>query len=350
VTATEERATLLRIKDYLLNHPQTDINTVASAVNLNWATARKKLELLVELGDAKEDRIDGHRYFSWVGGCSVKQNNVLFGLPVKDKDRHLMDWVYNQIAVECEKLYHKKPQPTISQKIAVEVIKETGLNIPVGWYLYGRITLLMPIEDKIQDSVPLEYKEKESDVMKSIERWTSVYGNLSPYDAEVEQYKRYSNELYNLKYNVAHTLFYGRLSDRSLRENLFRFAMNVTSPDEELRKLVNAFVDSAIILVEEEKNVNVKEKLISTFNEVWHCIALNGFYKDLLTGGYYASGILDSCLEDKKQQYIDDATQSLLDLNELLPVGSENDPLRRFKGISKGQEPKKPREQLFEEF
>lgn len=355
VVESIEKAVILRIRAYLLENPRADINTIAAAIESNWATVRNKLEILSELGDVKEERDEGHRYFSWVGGCSPEESrNVLFGLPVKQEDIELMSWIYSQIKEVCEKQFKKIPSKTISQKIAVEVIRENNLKIPVGWYLYGRITPIMP-ENNVQDSyIPSEFKQNEVAIKKSIGTWVQEYGGLSPYAVELRQYQSYKNQLYQFKFAIAHGLSENNYSSPEFRNDLFRFAMNINSSDTSVQKLVNAFVDSTIVLidkeVDEKSKKEIKERLVDSFKEVWRCVALNGFYNDLLIGGYFNRGVLDACLESRKTQYLNDAGQNLFMLNELLPLGTEDDPLRKYIGISKRQKPEKSRDELFEAF
>jgi transcriptional regulator len=350
-----EETVILRIKKHLMNHSRADISTIAKAIDSNWATVRNKLQILEKLGDVTVEEKEGHKYYSWVGGCSTEETgNILFGLPVDHEDAELMSWIYSQIKKVCETKFKRIPSKTISQKIAVEVIRENQLRIPVGWYLYGMITPIMPKDSANNASIPSDYKQKEGDIQKSISSWAQVYGDLSPYEAELRQYQTYKNQLYQIKYDLTHSFFENKYTTPKFKENLFRFAMNVSSTDDRLQKLVNAFVESTIVLIDKQANgqskTEINERLMDSFKEVWRCVALNGFYNDLLSGGYFNKGVLDACLESRKTQYLDDAGQNLFMLNELLPLGTEGDPLRRYIGISKRQKLGKTREDLFEAF
>ena len=296
---------ILRIRNHLKDNDKADINSIAKSIGSNWSTTRNKLELLKDLGNVKEERGEGRRYFSWVEIDDYKGDktqNVLFNLPVEPKDLKTANWLYSQITEACKKKYHKTPSNTISQKILVDVIKKAEIiDLPVGWYLYGEICPIMPSENLPKAiSLPNEYVGKKAFLIDCINESVSIYGGLTPFEAERKQYEQYKNRLYLLKNEITRALYQGHYSEPTFKMNIFTFAMEVKYPEDNdyLKKLVNAFVELSIVLsdIEIPKKVKgeIKESLISAFCDVWKCIGLNEFYTSLLWVGYYDKVVLDS--------------------------------------------------------
>ena len=234
------------IVDELRSGPKTT-RQISDSLEKNWATVDKYLRYLEGFGRVKSESDTRKRYY-------LKQKENFFDLPLTKDQEEKINKIYQIIADTA------KVTKTQAQKILFRVNKELNLNLPIGWYQFGPITV-KPYEDKVYES---NHKFSNKDISK-IKEITTKYSKLDNFDLENKVYKEENNELYKKR---------KELISMSFEENKDRINMNLMDflklVPIEVKDLTEDFLRATLLL-----GWNAKTREI--FDDLWKFVAKINF-------------------------------------------------------------------------
>jgi len=186
-----------RILNSLWLKPFT-IQQISKEIDSNWITVEKFVEELKQDGKLKEaistDKLTLYQKVN---------EDTYYNLPLKFEDREIFRFIFS-IILKKYKEKEKMPNKTELAKAVVDVIKGAGLNLPVVWYLYGQIPLMIcnPQKDYSTFFVPKNHLQIEMIADKVI----SGQKHKSTKELKLDHYEKYNNELYSTKENLLSAL------------------------------------------------------------------------------------------------------------------------------------------------
>lgn len=189
------------VKEKILNvlwlKPLT-IQQISKDVESNWLTVEKFIKELKQDGKIKEtistDKLTLYQKIN---------EGTYYNLPLKKHDREMFNFIFSTVLNK----YGKKgqiPNRTEFTKSVVDVIHETSTDLPVVWYLYGQIPLMVadPQKDYFTLLKPDNYKKIE----EISEKIVNNQNHKSTKELKLDHYERYNNELYLTKENLLSAL------------------------------------------------------------------------------------------------------------------------------------------------
>ena len=181
------------ILDFLDKGPSS-VKSISDSIGGNWKTISNYLEGLKNEKKVKEIiSTDKVKFYQKVTG------DTYFDIPLDLAHRNILNYIYSKI-IEIFKLEKNKiPKRTELAKIAVDVIYDLKLEkeIPVVWYIYGQITLMIadPFREYLISNVPKKSKEIDTSIIKIIKNQS--YKNT--HELKKDHYIKYDNEYYQIK-------------------------------------------------------------------------------------------------------------------------------------------------------
>jgi len=172
----------------LLKEAPSSISDISAKLNINWRTAQSYLELLKSLGLTKEQTIKNKRVFFYLD----KDN--YFSLPIKPKDKTVISTIYALIKKFCNEKFNKEPTKTQVYKIIWKINQKLNLNLPIGWYKYGPLSLQAYKGDE-KEETKLSYE-------KDIKEITEKYCLLDNIQLQNMIYKEEDKKLYLIKQEI----------------------------------------------------------------------------------------------------------------------------------------------------
>lgn len=172
----------------LLKESPMSISGISAKLKINWRTAASYLKLLKDLGLAREQAIKNKRIFFYLD----KDN--YFNLPIKPKDKATITTIYALIRKFCIEKFNKEPTKTQAHKILWKINKTLNLNLPIGWYKYGPLSIQAYKGDE-KEEIKLSYE-------KDIKKITEEYCGLNSIELQNKIYKEENKRLYLIKKNL----------------------------------------------------------------------------------------------------------------------------------------------------
>jgi DNA-binding transcriptional ArsR family regulator len=288
------------------------INDVADAADTNWESARNSLELLESLGVVIESEDGNKRIFKLKEPCAVYGGDTLFGLPLTDERNNLIAYLFMRIRKKWIKKTGFFPNKSQVQKVLVKTVDDCKLDVPVGWYKFGMIS--------VRNYDPsIDYVFVEPSDSKRIDEYVDCAVDFYKdcrYSADLKrrQYSSKSSQLYLLKEKLSEIAVI-RFTDtnRSMLRQLlteFAFAFPLKEDNRDLVNVLNTFLATVISVVknnDEEGLDACRTDLSAGFDALWDMVATYMFYDSLRA--YYSKDILDgqfrTDLEYKKNEVME---------------------------------------------
>ncbi len=256
----------------VLKQGNKSITEVAKSAYINWETAQNYLNTLTEAG-ILEKQTQGKKIIYIL---LQKQENTLFGLPLDKNKQNITNYIFSKIKQKYKKLHNKEPTRTYIQKTTTEVIKQSKLDIPIVWYLYGQMCVQLYSEDK-------EYKYEKFDGMKEIDNAINkswIYDNKNTKEIHEEQYL--NNPLYSAKEKLYWQLKNMKNREIFQKEFMFFFGQAIKYNIDENDEVSNVLTDYLSIIIRLDKEGNLQNsKARELFDEIWRFIALKVAFNDL---------------------------------------------------------------------
>ncbi len=233
-----------RIKKVLKNGPKTT-RQVSDQLKINWVTADKYLNYLESFDVVKSEKQKRKVYY-------LKEKNNFFQIPLREEQERIIKKIY-QVITETEKV-----TKTQAQKILFEVNLKLKLNLPVGWYKYGPITIMPYSEEHASEH---EFSSKE---IKFIKETTKEYAKKDNFDLEEYIYRKEENDLYLIKKQI-----------QKEKENVNILLMDlINQVPETVREITTLYARSVM-------TIGWNHKTRELFNDLWKLIAKHRFQQDL---------------------------------------------------------------------
>lgn len=259
-----------KIVDELRSGPKTT-RQISDNLKINWATADKYLNYLEGFGRVKSKETTRKLFY-------LKQKENYFDLPLTKEQELKIKKIYEIINKT------KKVTKTQAQKILFQVNKKLELNIPIGWYKFGPISV-MPYEEY---KSTYNFNNKQISLIKEkIEE----YSNLDNFDLENKIYEEENNELYKKRKEIISISF----NENKEIINLLLMDFLMLSPSE-VKDLVTDYIRAVMLIGWEVKTREV-------FDEVWEVIAIINFKNSLKSQYSYS---LDVYFDDKIKEKVDE--------------------------------------------
>lgn len=271
----------------------------------NWSTINKYLEELREEEKVAEIISTGQiKIYKKVTG------DTYFDIPITDEQRKKFRALFSLIFQTYREL-GKQPQRTEVAKCAVHIINNQNTelsDLPVVWYLYGRIPLMAVCTTEDYTS---EIKLEKEEIIKSLitEFFNENKGKKSR-DISVDQHKKYNEEIYVIYDKISELLNGNQLNNEELISLLQEFFIKCPVDSEFIE--VFDLTEKVISLIRKMDKINVpfgevRNKLFPVLDSLWKFVAIYKLYKSLLEfpdlidketlKAYY----LGAALEEKKR-------------------------------------------------
>lgn len=294
----------------LTSEPQS-IQEISDAVGADRQSVTKYLEELRDAGIVKEDKSGRSRRFSV---SEYEDNEAYFELPIKNEDKQKFKALFSKIVDEYHEQFNTMPGKLLYQKIAVKIIDSLELPLPHGRYQYGSITAMnyTPGDGKGIGPVDFGPHFTEEQIDKQVEETVEEYGELGFHEARKKQYEDDEMELYLLKEEIMADLA-GDIENKSeFERKLYNFLAKTPELEDRVEEALVDFIAISSDLLEEPQQ---RAKVIETFTELWELIAFYCLREDLT--GFYDKEILESRMEDDREEKWDETEQALTELISL---------------------------------
>ena len=177
-----------------LNKGPSSVKSISDSVGGNWKTISNYLEELKTEKKVKEIiSTDQVKFYQKITG------DTYFDIPLDLAHRDILNYIYSKIIEIFKSEKHKIPKRTELAKIAVDVIYDLKLekDIPVVWYIYGQITLM--IADPFREYLITNIPEKNKEIDESITRIIKNQNYNNTHELKRDHYLKYNNEYYQTK-------------------------------------------------------------------------------------------------------------------------------------------------------
>ncbi|TRZ54167.1 hypothetical protein D4Q76_02990 [archaeon] len=261
----------------------SSILEIANNAGTSWESTKKALGFLESLGVIQSKQEGSRKQFFKRDFIEDLDNRNWFGLPLKKTDKDNINFIFGNAKNIWKEKSGSDAGRTQMQKVLVAVNKECNLNIPVGRYLYGMMTV-MPF--KIEEQYAIVSIPNSNQILNSVKSAVERYHMLSVTDLKIQHYKETNNVLYLAK-EASLKILYKEGFDKggfsNFCESLFVMLSNMPKEEPYNLEIFTEFVGVVNRLSQLEENDlnNIKNEIGSAFNEVWKFIALNFFLKDL---------------------------------------------------------------------
>ncbi len=167
------------------------IQQISKEIDSNWLTVEKFVRELKQEGKIKEvistDKLTLYQKVN---------EDTYYNLPLTDKDRDTFKYIFSAVLQEY-KDKQKIPKKTELAKAVVDVINEAKLNLPVVWYLYGKIPLM--ITDPQRDYSTPYAPENHEHIVTIVKKIIKDQNHSNMRELKAEHYLKYANEIYRIK-------------------------------------------------------------------------------------------------------------------------------------------------------
>lgn len=312
-----ERKTPEEIKQKILealNNKPLNAQEISREINSNWSTVKSYLDELVQERKAKE------LYF---GGQIIYQKiieDTYFSIPIKEKERNMLKFIFYNAIQKYKETTGKDIKKTQIAKLCAELNADLNLNLPIVWYIYGPMPLMIidSQKDYSTDFIP----ENAIEIKKFIQNWIRQNSKNLVRELRVEYYQKSKNYVYILK-----EIIYKELETKkynSIPNLFFDFLTATISYDRSLEKIMSELygIISGANYIKLFDKFEFQNKLLLAFDSLWKYIASKMLIDSLIKIGYSKQEIsilLGQIIENKYHIALDN-------ISELREVYIENLP------------------------
>lgn len=307
----------------VLSQGETTLTEISEKTGVDRTAIARYLDLFQDVGLVRERKEGRHKRYR-MEGCTYNPETY-FGLPLEKATAQLIDSIYARIQ-ELWQGRSKRPLSRLqAQKMLFKVNKLCSLNIPVGWYLYGGISV-KPYDqeiDYVNEGLP-EYVEEC--IVTVVEEFLK---DDFAYTSKLRQYDEEREELYLVKeqiLRILHSPRFGKDSLPMLKKKLEELIDKAPSPrDDTYTSLLANYkgMISEIATLEEQTIIDLAPTLRNSFDYVWKLIAMYRFKSDLLS--HYSQETLDAHMGADIAQQEKEAIEVCSEIQSMVPVQEPDD-------------------------
>jgi len=264
-----------RILDELKEGPKT-ITEISESINSNWLTTEKFLK---ELRDEKKEVIEivsSPKMKVYIRADDPTYYSLPFSKDIRNKTIYLLSKIV-ELWKEKESNY---PNKTTTQKIAVEVINDCKLDLPILEFHYGKVTCMNVSYGqnlvKVYDiSPPKNFQERILECVNKILKEGKHTGKS--FDERNTQYEKEGMKFYSAKEKVIKS-FRGD-KKKNISKNLIEFSVNFPMRLGEYYSEFNDFISTSISLLEIESNKDNLYDIKETFFSLWDLLTTASYFQ-----------------------------------------------------------------------
>ncbi len=284
----QTRKTSEKIKEEILSHLKKGPLSTKKLANLlgsNWSTVNNYLEELKTNGEVREiySRENLKVYVR-------TDYPVFYGLPLnEDKIKRslaLLSKIIERWNIKRGEQIAKVPL----QKVAVDLIKNNALDIPVVRFHYGKV-LATYIEPQKYQEVRETYKIVELDISdKIIDEEIKKHSNFS-WKEKKKQYKTHEDmRIFNLADEVYYLISKDKIKEKEQILKLFNEILLEFPIGEKYSNLFNKYYEFVEVVhfifntKEFEQKENTKaflKEILETFDAIWQGLTTEFFFEDI---------------------------------------------------------------------
>jgi hypothetical protein len=346
-----------RIIQLLEQSPRT-MNELAVLLTSNWDTVRKNLELLKTINVVEDFDKEGQKYFKVAHKEPLSlREDTLFGIPISKENENLCKFLFRKIKEEWIKVKGVAPNKTEMQKAVVELSDKLSLNVPAGWYLFGKMCVLQ-YEPSVEYSSPDFKIDKLNPAVKEVVKDLTAHKYTE--ELMIKQYKKYKKAIYLIRLQLK-KLFDYQFDDKTKNEIIklsyfFLSKFNKKEDNLKIYEILEIYVSALnqIILKKKESEIEqIRDLLRESFVAVWELIAAYNLLDSLVEGNFgYDRNELWKYFYQRIDTLILICEDYLAELMNYCPKEEKiEDEFTKFKGTKKVKHlSEEERKKLFSEF
>jgi len=281
------RKTSQQIKEEILSHlikGPLSTKKISDLLQSNWSTINNYLEELKDCGEVREiySRENLKVYVR-------TDYPVFYGLPL-DKDKLKKSLFLLSKIVEKWNAKNKGPiAKTTLQKIAVEVVRNNSLDIPVVRFHYGRVLATYFEPEKSQEIIKIYNILKLNISDKIIEDEIEKHTNIA-WKEKKNQYENHPDmKIFYLSDNISHSISINDIDQKKILDLFYNLFLEIPTNERYsyLFKQYHEFM-GAVGFIFNSKQFNSSDKdkknclreILDTFNSLWQALTTEFFFED----------------------------------------------------------------------
>jgi len=290
MTIKQTRKTPEEIKEEILLHLKRgplSTKKLSDLLGSNWSTINSYLEELKDRGDVREiySRENLKIYIR-------ADYPVFYGLPLDEDKLKESLFLLSKIIGRWKIVNGSTITKTPLQKIAVELIKNNSLNVPVVRFHYGKVLTTYMEPEKIQQIVKVYGVKKLNIVDKTIDEEINKHTNIAWLERK-KQYESHSDmKLFLLSDYVSYSISKNKIDEPGKILDLFHNFLLEIPTDEKYSLLFKKYHDFISVVnfifnsdqfnngSKEEREHYFKE-ILNTFDSLWQTLTTEFFFNDI---------------------------------------------------------------------
>jgi len=276
-----ERKTPEEIKQKILealNDKPLNAQEISKAINSNWSTVKSYVEELIEEKKIKEIVFGGNIIYQKI------IDDTYFSIPLKEKDKEMLKFIFYNAIEKYKEINGRQIRRTELAKLCAEINTELELKLPIVWYIYGPMPLM--IIDMQKDYSTKFVPENSERIKKAIQNWIKNNTKFLIRELRVEYYQKSKNYVYVLKERIYRELESNKYE--SIPELFFDFLTTTASYDKGFVEIMSELygIVSGANYIHLLENLKFQNKLLLAFDSLWKYIASKMLIDSLIKLGY----------------------------------------------------------------
>ena len=265
------------IYEFLINSPNS-IKAISEEIGSNWSTVNNFLDEMKKEGIVKEvltkDKI---RIFS------RSDYPVFYGLTLEREVLNDSIYLFLKIIELWKEVHNSLPPKTTIQKIAVDVINECKLDLPIVDFHYGRV---VPIFVEPGNDIERIYQIKEPKHFKNIIGCIKKIipdHSVHSWKEKQQQYTKYDMKLFLVKEKIAKLFSERDKNIKEIEKKLFSLFLELPIADEDsdILNLFDKFLETSVILLNSKDNEKYLSEISDIFVVMWDLITTHLFFTQI---------------------------------------------------------------------
>lgn len=302
---------------------EKSVGQIVEHADADWNAISNYLQTLEEAG-VVSCRKDGRKkiYSLEVSPKGDTDSEHYFGLPLDPEKENTINFIFETARTYWQEATGSTPGKTQMQKTLARVNDELGLDLPIGWYLYGEMCVKQ--FDPAQQ-YSFEEPSNRDELDRTIRDTVETYSQTgSVHDLVLQRYEEANNELYLLKEEIKHKHLIPEAADRSeeVVSRLYHFIYSLPEiDDDEALSYINEFLSLASNLFQRKDADQIRRvdaELTETFAAVWRLIALYNYKHDMTE--HYSESELELRIRPDIVSQKEEVKERLSALSDFVPA------------------------------
>ena len=305
-----ERKTPEEIKQKILealDDKPLNAQDISKAISSNWSTVKNYVEGLAKEGKVKEISFKGQAVYLKI------TEDTYFNIPIKEKHREMFRFIFYNAINKYQEKTGKQIRKTELAKLSAELNSDLKLNLPIVWYLYGPMPLM--IIDLKKDYNTDFKPENAEEIKTAISKWINENKRNLIRELRVEYYQKSKNTVYYLKEKIFQSL---EKKDYSMIDDLFfDFLCSVISYNKKFEEIASEvyLIISGAGYMHLTDSPEFQNRFLLAFDSLWKYISIEMMIDSLKKLDYPVEEIwlLLGLLSDNKEHL---AKENIAELRE----------------------------------